>query len=103
MIHIVALDETTLSFITFSVGLIIGLIVPAISDTLENPGAQKAIAIFMTFMALISAAITAGQIVAPAVFVGMLAGYIVAVSADQARQHEVNVQRINELQHIENR
>jgi hypothetical protein len=81
---IYGIDDTTFAFLMFAVGAIIGVILPRLSSMLaDNPQAQQAVGIMSSILALLAAAVTQGQIVAPAFFGGIIGGYIYAITALQ--------------------
>jgi hypothetical protein len=76
------LDSNTLAFLSFFVGALIGVIVPALAKIDSTPAVQKGIQIFLTFMAVLTAAMTGGQVIVPVAFVGILLGYTFAMQAN---------------------
>ena len=77
----IILDSVTLGFITFFVGVFIGVIVPALTNLDPDPNVQRGVQIFIAFMAILISAVAGGAIAAPAMVIGILAGYAFAVQA----------------------
>ena len=75
------IDPTTLGFLTFFIGAFIGTIVPQIAKLDPSPLVQQIVQMVLAFMAVIASAITGG-LAAPAVFVGLFAGYTFALQAN---------------------
>lgn len=88
---IYGIDDTTFAFLTFAIGAIIGVILPRLSSMLaDNPKAQEAVGVVSAILALLAAAVTQGQIVAPAFFGGIIGGYIYAITALQTKAIEAS-------------
>lgn len=75
------IDPTTIAFVMFFVGAIIGTVVPQLANLDPSPAMQQAVQMFLAFMAVMASAITGG-LAAPAVFVGLFAGYTFALQAN---------------------
>ena len=75
------MDPTTLGFLTFFVGAMIGTFVPQIAKLDPSPLVQQTVQMVLAFMAVMASAITGG-LAAPAVFVGLFAGYTFALQAN---------------------
>ena len=75
------MDATTLGFLTFFVGAMIGTFVPQIAKLDPSPLVQQTVQMVLALMAVMASAITGG-LAAPAVFVGLFAGYTFALQAN---------------------
>jgi type II secretory pathway component PulF len=83
------MDDTTFAFAMFVIGAIIGVVLPKLSAMFaDSPAVQQWVGVVSAILALIAAAVTQGQIVAPAFFGGIIAGYIYAISALQTKALE---------------
>lgn len=80
------IDDTTFAFAMFVIGAIIGVVLPKLSTMFaDNPSVQQWVGVVSSILALVAAAVTQGQIVAPAFFGGIIAGYIYAITALQTK------------------
>jgi O-antigen/teichoic acid export membrane protein len=75
------LDNTTFTFAMFFIGLLVGVVVPAIAQWDPTPNVQRGVQLFLGFMALLVVAVTGGATVAPSAIVGILLGYSFASQA----------------------
>ena len=81
MVIIIIFDPSTIAFATFFVGALVGVIVPQLANLDPSPAVQQSVQLFLAFMAVMASAI-AGGLAAPAVFVGLFAGYTFALQAN---------------------
>lgn len=72
----------------FFVGALIGVVVPSYAGGASSPGVQRGVQVFLTFMTLMAAAVSGG-LAAPAVFVGLLAGYTFAIQYNTRTEIEM--------------